>query len=69
MVKALEIIVTILQLLLTGFVALYPRAIWNNILRWLTDKEEPSEFYFDMQRIICAVLFFIFLLGAFMRYS
>lgn len=50
----------------TGLLALFPRAIWH-LEKWcFIEREEPSEFYFDMLRIVSAILFFIFVLGLFM---
>ncbi|WP_134686691.1 DUF6199 family natural product biosynthesis protein [Brevibacillus migulae] len=48
-------------LLLTGLLALKPRFFWDNIDKWYSD-DEPSEFRTDMIRIVCAVMFFIFLI-------
>jgi len=57
----LEFIFYLFVLLLTGLLALKPRFIWDNIEKWYSDNE-PSEFRTDMIRIVCTVMFFIFLI-------
>jgi len=61
----LELFFYFIWLSFTGFFALYPRALWNKFCTLLYDRGEPSEFHFDMVRIVCAVLFFIAIIGVF----
>jgi len=61
----LELFFYFIWLSFTGFFALYPRALWNKFGTLLYDRGEPSEFHFDMVRIVCAVLFFIAIISVF----
>jgi len=61
----LELFFYFIWLSFTGFLALYPRALWNKFGTRFYDRGEPSEFHFDMVRIVCAVLFFIAIIGVF----
>lgn len=62
-----EFVAYLFLLLLTGIHVLNPRFIWDNIEKWYSD-DEPSEFRFDMIRIVSGVLFFILLLIGFRFY-
>lgn len=62
-----EFIFYLFILLLTGLLALKPRFFWEHIDKWYSENE-PSEFRFDMIRMISGVLFFILLLIGFRYY-
>lgn len=61
----LEFFFYFIWLSFTGFLALYPRAFWNKFGTLFYDRGEPSKFHFDMVRIVCAILFFIAIIGIF----
>ncbi|WP_289142672.1 hypothetical protein [uncultured Brevibacillus sp.] len=61
----LELFFYFIWLSFTGFLALNPRALWNKFGTHFYDHGEPSEFHFDWVRIVCAVLFFIAIIGIF----
>ncbi|MED1643455.1 hypothetical protein P4U99_09670 [Brevibacillus agri] len=61
----IEILFYVLFLLFVGFLALYPRAIWEYVSKHGTSQDEPSAFYFDMLRIVAGALFAVLILVGF----
>jgi len=48
----LELFFYFIWLSFTGFLALYPRALWNKFGTHFYDRREPSEFHFDMVALL-----------------
>ncbi|WP_431809926.1 hypothetical protein [Brevibacillus agri] len=62
-------LVYVLFLLFVGFLALYPRIIWEYMSRHGISQNEPSAFSFDMLRIVAGVLFAVLILVGFVYYE
>lgn len=52
------VVKAVFLLIICGIHAIKPRFFWDNVASWYSDKE-PSEFYFDMVRILSAISFII----------